>query len=83
MDLGRIWLYQNYIRRLKEGEGVRKTGERMTSILPRGIQEGTSIIEPEPEDFAMATAVATSEGLEPAYEEAHKHPDWPKWDLVI
>ena len=72
-----------YIRRLKEGEGVRKTGERTMSILPRGIQEGTSIIEPEPKDFAMATAVATSEGLEPTYEEARKCPDWPKWDLAI
>ena len=79
----RIQKESGYIRRLKEGEGVGKTGERMMSILPRGIQEGTSILEPEPEDFVMATAIATSEGLEPTYEEACKHPDWPKWDLAI
>ena len=56
----------------------------MTSIFPRGIQEGTTeVVEPEPENFAMATAIATSEGLQPTYEEACKHPDWPKWDLAI
>ena len=79
----RIRKESGYIRRLREGEGVGKTGERTTNVLPRGIQEGTSIMEPELEDFAMATASATAEGLEPTYEEARKRPDWSKWDLAI
>ena len=45
------------------------------------MQSGTSLVEPE--DYAMATVSATSEGLEPTYEEAWKRPDWPKWDQVI
>src|ERR1700678_3228524 len=66
----RIRKESGYIRRLREGEGVGKTGERTTNVLPRGRSEGTSIMEPELEDFAMATALATAEGLEPTYEEA-------------
>ena len=68
-----------YIRMLREGVGI--TGEKSVKILPKGIQEGTSMREPE--ELAMATAIATSEGLQPTYEEAHKRPDWSKWDLAI
>ena len=45
------------------------------------MQSGTSLVEPE--DYEMATVSATSEGLEPTYEEAQKQPDWPKWDQAI
>ena len=60
---------------MREGVGI--TGEKST--LPKGNQSGTVEIE----DFAMATASAAAEGLEPIYEEACKQPDWPKWDQAI
>ena len=31
----------------------------------------------------MATVVESAEALMPTYEEAHKRPDWPKWDKAI
>ena len=65
---------------MREGEGIGKTGERTTSIFPRGIQEGTTeVVEPE---FCNGN-IATLEGLQPTYEEACKCLDWPKWDLAI
>jgi len=35
------------------------------------------------EDYVMAMVVESVEGLMPTYEEACRHPDWPKWDKAI
>ena len=34
-------------------------------------------------DYVMATVVESAEGLQPMFEEAHKHLDWPKWEEAI
>ena len=31
----------------------------------------------------MATVMDAAEGLNPTYEEAKKHPDWPQWKEAI
>ncbi|KAF8814732.1 hypothetical protein BYT27DRAFT_7062695, partial [Phlegmacium glaucopus] len=68
-----------YVKMLKEGAGV--TGEKSTGLLPKGMQTGSmasDVGEIEIEDYAMATVMGNAEGIEPTYEEARKHSDWPK-----
>jgi hypothetical protein len=71
-----------YVKLLKQGTGV--TGTRQGgSLLPRGIpkiSEGSNFTT---KDFAMATVMASAEGIEPTYEEARKRSDWPKWHEAI
>ena len=85
----RVRKESNYVRRLREGEGV--TGIR--SFLPKGLQEGSSNdvelnVADEwemvsVEDFAMASVTESVEGIMPGFEEAKKRPDWPKWQGAI
>ncbi|KAG9225295.1 hypothetical protein CCMSSC00406_0009851 [Pleurotus cornucopiae] len=75
-----------YVRRLREGEGV--ASERPSApLLPKGLQpaasDTASLAEDlglvSTEDYAMASVMGGSEGLEPSYEEVRQRPDWPKW----
>ena len=71
-----------YVKLLKQGTGV--TGTRQGgSLLPRGIPEIPEGSNLTTEDFAMATVMASAEGIEPTYEEARKRSDWPKWHEAI
>ena len=59
------------------------SGER-GSILPKGMQHGTTAASEGPDvEQAMASVVGNMEGLEPSYAEAKRRPDWPKWEEAI
>src|ERR1700678_1059623 len=78
----RIRRDSEYVKLLKQGTGVTGTHQG-GSLLPRGIPkipEGSNLTT---EDFAMATVMASAEGIEPTYEEAQKRSDWPKWHGAI
>ena len=68
---------------LRDGTGT--TSARLSdSLLPKGLlNPGENISGIAVEDFAMATVMGGAEGIEPTYEEAHKHPDWHKWKEAI
>ena len=76
-----------YVRLLREGMGV--VGGKTSGVLPRGMQLGTSVVTGDgPElttevDYAMVMVIESAEGLTPTYEEACKHPNWPKWKIAI
>ena len=70
---------------LRDGTGVTST-RSSNGLLPKGLSTG--FINPlnvgenqsgvAVEDFAMATVMGSAEDIEPTYEEACKHLDWPK-----
>jgi reverse transcriptase-like protein len=62
-------------------EGVGVTGRRSGDVLPKGLQQGTS--KEQDVDHAMATVIESTQGLTPTYTEAHRRPDWPKWEKAI
>ena len=76
-----------YVRMLREGSAV--TGGR--NVLPKGLQHGTNTQITEPTsttstdvvEQAMAIIIESVEGLTPTYAEAHRHPNWPKWEEAI
>ena len=47
------------------------------------VEHATAVVYGPEFDHAMATVVENVEGLMPTYEEARKHPDWPKWQDAI
>ena len=78
-----------YVRRIQEGEGS-ASGRKGSSVIPKGIQlppvvpeEVTENAEVAEEDWAMATVMEAAECLNPTYEEAKRHSDWPKWQDAI
>ena len=90
----RIQRETEYVRLLKEGSGV--TGSRGGGVLPRGMKPSTSsvggdgdgtdhttAVDCEEVDYAMVAVVESAEDLQPTYEEAHKRPNWPKWQEAI
>ena len=86
-----------YVRRLREGVEGSTEGRAKGPQLPKGIQ---SIPEASTEtgalgndeyaiplvgiEFAMATAIAESEAMDPqSLEEARRRRDWPRWEEAI
>ena len=53
------------------------------NLLPKGIPESSDAAGLTVEDFAMATVMASAEGIEPTYEEARRQSDWPRWHEAI
>ena len=57
------------------------------SLLPKGVQETADVVDEwemvSVEEFVMASVTEASEGIMPSFEEAKKHPDWPKWQEAI
>ena len=76
-----------YVRLLREGVGV--VGGKTSGVLPRGMQLSTSVVTGDAleltteVDYVMVMVIESAEGLTPTYEEAHKHPNWPKWKITI
>src|SRR6202522_895751 len=68
------------VRMLRQGIGITGGGG---SLLPKGISESPDAAELTVEDFAMATVMASAEGIEPTYEEAKRRSDWPRWHEAI
>jgi len=85
-----------YVRQIREGVG-RASNLPNSRAVPLGIQvideatvnenESGRVADdceiPEGIDFAMATVMDAAEGLNPTYDEAKRHPDWPKWKEAI
>ena len=68
---------------LRQGMGITGTHQGGGDPLPKRIPESSDAADLTTEDFAMATVMATAEGIEPTYEEARKRSDWPKWHEAI
>ena len=68
------------VKMLRQGLGVTSQG---TSLLPKGIPETPDAAGLTVEDFAMATVMASAEGIEPTYQEAQRRSDWPRWHEAI
>ena len=79
----RIKKDSEYVKMLKQGMGVTGTRQGGGNLLPKGIPENSDAAELTVEDFAMATVMASAEGIEPTYEEARRRSDWPRWHEAI
>jgi len=83
-----------YVRRLREGEGV-TDARPSASLLPEGLKKGIEVgdlaeegsddweMVEVVEEHVMITAIEGTEGLNPNFDEAWKHPDWPQWEAAI
>src|SRR5271168_4080811 len=86
----RVRKESEYVRMLRDGTGI-TSARPSDSLLPKGLltgsvnplNQGENVSGVAVEDFAMATVMGGAEGIEPTYEEARKHPDWPKWEEAI
>ena len=86
-----------YVRRLREGVEGSTEGRPKAPQLPKGIQsipeastESGALVDDEKAipavgiEYAMATAVAESEAMDPqSLEEARRRKDWPRWEEAI
>src|SRR5271168_4593216 len=68
---------------LRQGMGITGTRQGGGNLQPKGIPESSEAAELTVEDFAMVTVMASTEGIEPTYEEARRQSDWPRWREAI